>query len=859
MKRIAQILLFFFISGSFILPGKVYSQSKADSLKRILATTKSAYNKTSILYELALDAFQEKFFSQAASYANQSLDMAIQEDIKVLQAKNLFLMGKMEIQEKNHEKGLQYFLRSSKLFETLKDTTHLILVYEQVGDAYYTLNALEKAVEYYEKTVTLALAADIPVRNKWFEKTALTLSESGQYGQSIHYFRQWLQFVPEEQSEYLKIRIYSGMADNYIHNNQPEEALTSYHHIYNLFDQLKDTMALSVVANNMGFLYLDLNEDEKALASFRESLQLGLKAKIGTVELSKLYSNIGICYQNLKDFDNSIIYLRLALKTLENLEEYREKARLENLLATLFFNTGDLYNAEVYSRNSIESAKKANALELLSVCYHMYSRILREGNDPVSALEYYEKYLSLRDSILLEKRIEEQKLIQRIDALEKSEEELKLRLADEQLKDLALKQFRLEAEKRERELELLRSEKELEESEKDRLQQSLEIARQKHEAELRENELKRLEQEKEIQDLLLKQKEAEEKERQKEIALLESEKERQLLELEKQAEAKKRAQWMFALSSVIVVLILIGLVITRKKNTILAKQKVEIEEKNSDLEQKNEEITTQSERIIVQKDLIEKKNEEITASIHYARRIQNAVLPSVKMLHEYLSDYFILFKPKDIVSGDFYWAAAKNNKLIITAADCTGHGVPGAFMSLLGMSFLNEIVLKHDTFEADKILNDLRKEVIQSLKQSGREDEAKDGMDMALCVIDKERRKLQFAGANNPMYLIRKGELEKIKADRMPIGIHFRSDHPFTKQEFEIKGGETVYIFSDGFADQFGGDEGRKLKYKPFQELLSSIHSKSMKEQKEYLDYFFENWRGHLEQIDDVLVIGIKI
>ncbi|MCK5170175.1 MAG: SpoIIE family protein phosphatase, partial [Bacteroidales bacterium] len=182
-----------------------------------------------------------------------------------------------------------------------------------------------------------------------------------------------------------------------------------------------------------------------------------------------------------------------------------------------------------------------------------------------------------------------------------------------------------------------------------------------------------------------------------------------------------------------------------------------------------------------------------------------------------------------------------------------------AFMSMLGMSFLNEIVLKEEILDADKILNQLRFEIIKSLKQSGRDDEAKDGMDMALCVIDKKNMNMQFAGANNPMYFIKNGELEKIKPDRMPISIHFRSDANFTKQEFVLKTSDTIYIFSDGFADQFGGDNGKKLKYKPFQDLLFNMHKDPMDKQKRKLAKFFNEWRGDLEQIDDVLVIGMRI
>lgn len=277
-------------------------------------------------------------------------------------------------------------------------------------------------------------------------------------------------------------------------------------------------------------------------------------------------------------------------------------------------------------------------------------------------------------------------------------------------------------------------------------------------------------------------------------------------------------------------------------------------------QKKNKLLALQNEEIKRQKEEIEYKNEEITASISYASRIQNAVLPPDEMINEFFPEYFILFKPRDIVSGDFYWATKIDGKFIITAADCTGHGVPGAFMSMLGMSFLNEIVIKGNTITANEILNQLREHVKKSLRQTGKENEAKDGMDIALCVIDLEAKKMQFSGAYNPLYLIRDGELQQVKADKMPIGIHFKEKSSFTLHELDMQKGDTFYIFSDGFVDQFGGEEGKKFMSKNFKRLLLSMQDKTMDEQKEILDKKLVNWIGtDYEQIDDVLVIGVKV
>jgi serine phosphatase RsbU (regulator of sigma subunit) len=260
-------------------------------------------------------------------------------------------------------------------------------------------------------------------------------------------------------------------------------------------------------------------------------------------------------------------------------------------------------------------------------------------------------------------------------------------------------------------------------------------------------------------------------------------------------------------------------------------------------------------------DEIEEKNKDITASINYASRIQQAILPRQDMLTEKLPQSFVFFCPKDIVSGDFYWFSEKNNKVIIAVADCTGHGVPGAFMSMLGVEKLNEALLLSD--DVSEMLAHLNRSIKKSLGQCGKEGETRDGMDIALISLSRTSAGmiLEYAGANRPLWMLEKdaGQICEAKATKVAIGGFTESDQYFTKHEFVLLPGDTVYLFSDGFADQFGGDTGKKLKTSKFKELLLAMRDKSVKEQRATLESSFLNWKGDLEQTDDVLVIGIRI
>ncbi|NPD47450.1 MULTISPECIES: two-component regulator propeller domain-containing protein [unclassified Lentimicrobium] len=274
------------------------------------------------------------------------------------------------------------------------------------------------------------------------------------------------------------------------------------------------------------------------------------------------------------------------------------------------------------------------------------------------------------------------------------------------------------------------------------------------------------------------------------------------------------------------------------------------------LEQK---VLDRTKEISLKNDLLAEKNKHITDSINYARRIQYAAMRPEEHLYQLYAQAFILYQPKDIVSGDFYWYIKKGKHLIIAAADCTGHGVPGAFMSMLGIAYLNEIVGRMNKFVASDILEKLRDNVINALHQSNSADTAKDGMDIALIILDTETRKLQFSGAYNPLYIIREGELIEQKGDRMPIGVHARDKEAFSNHKVNLLAGDQLYFFTDGFADQFGGPKGKKMNYKRFKNLILEQKKQELTQQRENMLLAFNDWKGEQEQLDDVLVIGVKV
>ena len=291
---------------------------------------------------------------------------------------------------------------------------------------------------------------------------------------------------------------------------------------------------------------------------------------------------------------------------------------------------------------------------------------------------------------------------------------------------------------------------------------------------------------------------------------------------------------------------------------ILSQQAIEQEQEKQKI--LNEQNTMLEHQVAERTAELSEKNKEMTDSIRYAQRIQKALMSSKNLLDKNLPEHFVFFNPKDIVSGDFYWASLMHDgRFALVTADSTGHGVPGAFMSLLNISYLNEAVNERQLTDTSDILNHARKKIIQSLAEDGTADGGKDGMDCSITAYNFKTKTMQYSAANNPVWVIRDNAILEFPADKMPVGKHDRDTVPFTAHNVQLQAGDVVYTLTDGYADQFGGDKGKKFKYKPMQDLLLSICNLPMDLQKEKLTAAFNNWKGALEQVDDVLLIGVRI
>lgn len=290
-----------------------------------------------------------------------------------------------------------------------------------------------------------------------------------------------------------------------------------------------------------------------------------------------------------------------------------------------------------------------------------------------------------------------------------------------------------------------------------------------------------------------------------------------------------------------------------------------VKERTREIEEQKEEILSQRDALAMQniliteqKSKIEHINKEITDSIRYAQHIQSSLLPNKAELDKVLPQYFVLYKPKDIVAGDFYWARRKDNKIFVAVADCTGHGVPGGFLTMLGISFLNEIFLNNRDWLPHEVLNQLRDKMISSLLRENQEQQAQDGMDIAFCIIDNDGKKIHFAAANSQAYLIRGQQVLELKGDKMPIGLHVNANKSFTSSEIDFSAGDELFLFSDGYKDQIGGEDEKRLKSGAFKKILVDINPQPVEIQQQLLEKNLADWKGPYDQTDDILVMGIK-
>jgi len=546
------------------------------------------------------------------------------------------------------------------------------------------------------------------------------------------------------------------------------------------------------VLNNIGLIYWNQGNYEKAKKYYIESLTLYNKNKEYKF-LGTLYGNLGIIYFETGEYEKSLKYLDLALKSHGDFNNQQGIAEVIISKGVLMMKTSEYNQAIACFTTSMKIGKETNNLQVESYSLYNLGEISLLLNKKNNAKSY------LLKSLQLAQKLESYEIISKSSRL---------------LVDI----YRNEAKYRE-----AFNMYETYVSSRDSMQK-LENTKALLELDFRVKAAADSVKNVEFQKL-------------KEVELEAERAKNEILSIETK---QKKQQSYFLYGGLIISLLFGGIIFNRFRLTREQKSIIE------------------SQKSVVDKAYVElaEKNKSITDSINYAKRIQAAILPSDKIIHNYIPQSFIFYKPKDIVAGDFYWIDKKQDIVMFAVADCTGHGVPGAMVSVVCNNALNKVFRESEVQEPGKMLDMVNEIVIEQFSKN--DEDVSDGMDISLCALDLNNKTLSYSGANNPLYLVRSNELLVFNADRQPVG-KYPERKPFKTHQIGIIENDIVYLFSDGFADQFGGKDGKKLKSKAFKELLVSISQKQLKEQNKILAEAFKNWKKSYEQVDDICVMGVKI
>lgn len=569
-----------------------------------------------------------------------------------------------------------------------------------------------------------------------------------------------------------------------------------YYKSLKVFESIKNDIGLSQIYNNLASVFNYLKDEEKAKEYFFKSLEIKKRLN-NPILLSYGLSNLGAYYDKHKMYDSARIYYHKALIIKRKFRDIQGIMNIYNNLGASYMDEHKYDSAQIYLKKSLQLSEQYEFAEGMAYTYNNFSEMELKKNNTAEALAYAEKALAIA---------EKRKLFKVLLTSYRN-----LTFVHKKNKNFEKAMYYSNCYHRMND-SLLNSDK----------QRSIAVLQIKHdyEKEMFADSIQRANNE-------LKK------------------------EIGHQAEIQKQKTLSYiGIIAAVFMFLLVMLLFNRYK----------IKQRNNELlEEKNHIIVKQKEKVELQKELLQRKNNEVTDSINYANRIQKALLVSDKTFEKKVKEHFILFRPKDIVSGDFYWITEVPEGVIVVTGDCTGHGVPGAFMSILMINKLSEAVKEKKITRPDLILNHVRSEVIKALNPEDAKEVTRDGMDAIVCRFDFKNRKLEFSAANNSFCLIKNGMLMPIKADMMPVGKSDNETTPFSYNEMLLDEGDIVYTYTDGYADQFGGPNGKKFKKARLKQLLQNISTLPMNTQKTALEKELENWKGDLEQIDDICIIGIRI
>jgi serine phosphatase RsbU (regulator of sigma subunit) len=609
------------------------------------------------------------------------------------------------------------------------------------------------------------------------------------------------------------------------YSGESDSAIKIFNESIHIAREVGDSTNVLWAMNRLGFIYREKGEYPKALLAYNQSLASNIGEK-NKSEAANSYLNIGVIYNDQKEFKDALRYEEIGLKLYK---ETGEKARIANSLARIgntYLESKDTAKAFDYYQRSLDMFIEANNPRGIAVCLNNLANLYKEKKDIPKAIEYYDRALIIREKIGDKNGVSLICNNVGILYLSQAEYEKAIYYFNKGLNISIALDYREQMKANYKGLadvyEAMGDDK-----------TALSYFKKYYDV---NDSLFNSAKTKQVNELNAKF------DTERNLRANES--------LKKENELQSRRN-IFMASALVLLLMLVVVILrnaTRSKRANILLQ-----------QQKNE--------ISSQKKIVEEQHRDIVDSITYAKRIQGAVLPTQEEIGELFPESFVFFRPRNIVSGDFWWIGKSGDIKFLAVADCTGHGVPGAFMSLIGNTALNAVVKEKHITDPGEILFHLSKNIVSALKQGHKEINGansysmkgvKDGMDISLCALDEKNGVLKFAGANNPLYYVQNGVMKEIKGDRQPVGIFDGELKPFTVHTLPLAGLDAFYLFSDGYADQFGGPQGKKFKHSRLQELLFSVSKKDAQQQEKDLTERFDSWKSNLEQVDDVLVAGIK-
>lgn len=841
-----------------------------------------------LLILLVLALFSSVTFAQDIDELKSKVEKIEDQDVK---AEMLNKLGVMCRDANLLDDAIDYHFQALDIYEAINDKNGQALALYYIGGIYWRKNDFEQALHYY--TLALQLREqedDVAEKAKILNNMGLASRSLGDYETALEYYYRALGCWIQKDNKKEIATTLNHIGNVFLNKNDADSALTYYNKALSIRRNMGDTVSIATTLSNMATLYKNQNDFATAVSYLKQSIDLleavNDKSRLGDSynilggiywqnkeyqqalfnylkaleireeegdknQIAATMNNIGLIYKDLGNFDKALEYYEKTLVQYQAMDDRFQESNALNFIGGVYWQKGDFGKARDNYLRSLALRRVVGDKSYEARSHNNLALVYKSMGERDSSLMEYQAALSLYKEIGDEKNVASLlnnigNLFIKFDEIEGAMQYFNIALSmRKEIGDLSGEAYSS--------LDLGNAyiQKRMENTAIPLFERAYQIAKEMENIDLEKDVLFAFSQVYEkrgdftkaykyftaytsLKDQILST------ETIKKIADMQiryetekKEKELQVKEslLFQQTEKNKRLY-----NLIVFVIVLLGSISTAV--IFIARQNQKIKKAN---------------------ELLEQQKQKITDSIEYASRIQNAVLPPERIQKEVLTNHFVMFRPRDIVSGDFYWMTRVKNYSVVAAVDCTGHGVPGAFMSMLGATLFNEVVNKTEWKTAADILNAVREQIKLALHQTDDESSTSDGMDCALCVIDYEAGKMQFAGAHNPLYQIRNKELTEFEGDRMPLGVYMLQESPFNYTEIDIQKGDCYYIFSDGYCDQFGGSKGRKFFTRNLKQLLVDVNPLDLQEQKLKIEQTFDDWKGEHRQIDDVVVVGFKI